>query len=53
MEVQGDLVDPAETLILMRLFGLYDVGRTPAGDPIDAPEKLLEAERRAQAAAEK
>ena len=50
-EVQGDLVDPVETLIMLRLFGLYDVGRTPAGDPIDVPEKLLEAERQAQAAA--
>jgi 3-hydroxyacyl-[acyl-carrier-protein] dehydratase len=50
-EVQGDLVDPAETLIMLRLFGLYDVGRTPAGEPIDVPEKLLAAEREAQAAA--
>ena len=49
-EVKGDLVDPAETLILMRVFGLYDVGRTPEGDPIDVPQKLLDGERRAQEA---
>jgi 3-hydroxyacyl-[acyl-carrier-protein] dehydratase len=50
-EVQGDLVDPAETLIMLRIFGVYDVGRTPDGDVLDVPEKLLDGERRAQAAA--
>jgi 3-hydroxyacyl-[acyl-carrier-protein] dehydratase len=51
-EVQGDLVDPAETLIMLQLFGVYDIGRTPDGKPIDVAEKLLNAEREAQAAAE-
>ncbi len=49
--VEGDLVDPVDTLALMRTFGMYDVGRTPAGEPLDVAEKLLEGERKAQAAA--
>jgi len=49
--VEGDLVDPAETLALMRTFGMYDVGRTPTGEPLDVAEKLLEGERKAQATA--
>jgi 3-hydroxyacyl-[acyl-carrier-protein] dehydratase len=49
-EVKGDLADPAETLAMMRAFGLYDVGRTPSGQPLDPPPKLLDAEQRAQAA---
>jgi 3-hydroxyacyl-[acyl-carrier-protein] dehydratase len=47
----GDLSDPAETLALMRTFGMYDVGRLPSGEPIDVAEKLLEGERATQAAA--
>lgn len=46
--LKGDLVDPAETLALMRILGMYDVGRTPAGGPLDVAEKLLEGERKAQ-----
>lgn len=49
--VDGDLVDPAETLALMRTFGMYDVGRTAAGEPLDVAAKLLQGERKAQAAA--
>jgi 3-hydroxyacyl-[acyl-carrier-protein] dehydratase len=49
-EVEGDLIDPADMLATLRLFGVYDVGRTSAGAPIDVPEKLLEGERKAQAA---
>jgi 3-hydroxyacyl-[acyl-carrier-protein] dehydratase len=49
--VVGDLVDPAEMLALVRTFGMYDVGRTPAGEPLDVAEKLLEGERKAQATA--
>jgi 3-hydroxyacyl-[acyl-carrier-protein] dehydratase len=52
-EVEGDLVDPADMLVTLRIFGVYDVGRTPAGEPIDVPAKLLDAEREAQAAAAK
>jgi 3-hydroxyacyl-[acyl-carrier-protein] dehydratase len=48
--IEGDLSDPAETLALMRTFGMYDVGRTPAGEPLDVAEKLLDGERKAQAA---
>ncbi len=47
--VDGDLVDPVETLALMRTFGMYDVGRLPTGEPLDVAEKLLQAERKAQA----
>ena len=49
--IEGDLVDPAEMLALMRTFGMYDVGRTATGEPLDVAEKLLEGERKAQAAA--
>ncbi len=49
--LEGDLVDPAEMLALLRTFGMYDVGRTPTGEPLDVAEKLLEGERKAQAAA--
>lgn len=49
--VQGDLIDPADMLAMLRVFGMYDVGRTPTGEPLDVAEKLLEGERRAQAAA--
>ena len=51
-DVEGDLIDPADMLATLRLFGLYDVGRTPAGEPLDVAEKLLEGERKAQAAAQ-
>jgi 3-hydroxyacyl-[acyl-carrier-protein] dehydratase len=49
--VEGDLSDPVDTLALMRTFGLYDVGRTSSGEPLDVAEKLREGERMAQAAA--
>jgi 3-hydroxyacyl-[acyl-carrier-protein] dehydratase len=49
--IKGELSDPAETLALMRTYGMYDVGRTPTGEPLDVAEKLLEGERTAQAAA--
>jgi len=50
-EVEGDLIDPADMLVTLRIFGVYDVGRTPSGEPIDIPAKLLDGERKAQAAA--
>jgi 3-hydroxyacyl-[acyl-carrier-protein] dehydratase len=50
-DVEGDLIDPADMLVTLRLFGVYDVGRMPSGEPIDVPAKLLEGERKAQAAA--
>jgi 3-hydroxyacyl-[acyl-carrier-protein] dehydratase len=51
-EVEGDLIDPETMLATIRTFGAYDIGRTPEGEPIEAPEKLLEGERQAQAAAD-
>lgn len=49
-DIEGDLIDPADMLATLRLFGLYDVGRTAAGEPLDVAEKLLDGERKAQAA---
>jgi hypothetical protein len=34
-DVAGDLIDPADMLATLRLFGLYDVGRTSTGEPLD------------------
>ena len=39
-------------LAMLHTFGVYDVGCTPEGKPITTPEKLLEGERQAQAAAD-
>jgi 3-hydroxyacyl-[acyl-carrier-protein] dehydratase len=39
------LFDPATFLSLLRMLGLYDVGRTSAGAPLTIPAHLLEAER--------
>ncbi len=50
-EVEGDLIEPADMLATLRLFGLYEVGRTPSGELLDVAEKLLDGERRDQAAA--
>ncbi len=49
-EVEGDLIPPETMLAMLHTFGVYDVGRTPEGEPIEIPEKLLEGERQAQAA---
>jgi 3-hydroxyacyl-[acyl-carrier-protein] dehydratase len=46
--VAEDLIEPADMLATLRVFGLYDVGRTSSGEPLDVAEKLLEGERRAQ-----
>jgi 3-hydroxyacyl-[acyl-carrier-protein] dehydratase len=51
-EVEGDLIDPADMLAMLRLWGLCRVGRTASGDPLDVAEKLLDGERKAQAAAQ-
>lgn len=50
--VEGDLIDPADMLTMVRIFGMYDVGRTPAGEPLEVAAKLLEGERSAQGSAE-
>lgn len=44
-----DLIDPADMLATLRLFGMYDVARTATGEPLEVAEKLLAGER-AQAA---
>jgi 3-hydroxyacyl-[acyl-carrier-protein] dehydratase len=49
-DVAEDLIDPADMLAMLRLFGMYDVGRTASGEPLDVPEKLQQAEQQAQAA---
>jgi 3-hydroxyacyl-[acyl-carrier-protein] dehydratase len=43
--VKQDLIDPLDTLRALRMFGLYDVGRTADGVRIEPPERLLQAER--------
>jgi 3-hydroxyacyl-[acyl-carrier-protein] dehydratase len=46
---ESNLFNPADTLTMLRLFGLYDVGQNPDGTPIDIAQGLLEAEQRALA----
>ncbi len=50
-EVAEDLIDPADMLATLRVFGMYDVARTASGEPLEVAEKLLEGEQQAQAAA--
>ncbi len=52
-DVEGDLIDPADMLATLRLWRLYDVGRTASGEPLDVAERLLEGERQAQAVVER
>lgn len=46
----GPLFEPDEFVVMMRAFGMYDVGRTTDGKPLDLPAFYAEAERAAQAA---
>jgi len=39
-----DLFYPSQFLTMLRLLRIYDVGRTPEGDPLVVPPHLLEAE---------
>jgi 3-hydroxyacyl-[acyl-carrier-protein] dehydratase len=39
-----DLFYPADFLAILRLLGVYDVGRKPDGTPLEVPPHLLEAE---------
>ena len=41
-----ELIPPADLLKILRLYGLYDVGKTGSGSPLDVPPQLLEAENR-------
>lgn len=47
-QFDGDLFEPAGFLRMLRLFGLFEVGRKPDGSPIEIPAHLLEAEREDQ-----
>ena len=42
-----DLFHPDGFLCMLRLFGVYDVGRKPDGSPIEVPQHLLDAEAKA------
>ncbi len=42
-----DLFYPADLLAILRLLGVYDVGRKPDGSPLEIPAHFLEAEARA------
>ncbi len=46
-----DLFYPADLLAILRLLGLYDVGRKADGSPLDIPPHMLEAEERANGGA--
>ena len=39
------IFDPADFLAMIRTFGLYEVGVDSAGQPLQVPQHLLEAER--------
>ena len=43
----GELFAPADFLAILRLLGLYDVGRKEDGSPLDIPPHLLQAEAEA------
>jgi 3-hydroxyacyl-[acyl-carrier-protein] dehydratase len=45
--VDGELIGPADVLLMLRAYGLYDVGRNEDGTPLQIPERLLCAEREA------
>jgi 3-hydroxyacyl-[acyl-carrier-protein] dehydratase len=41
-----DLIEPADLLRVLRLYGLYGVGVTGDGSPLQVPQRLLDAEER-------
>ena len=45
----GPLFEPVDFVAMCRTFAMYDVGRTPDGQPIAIPAFYAEAERAAQA----
>jgi 3-hydroxyacyl-[acyl-carrier-protein] dehydratase len=45
----GPLFEPGDFLEVLRTFGMYDVGRTADGRPIEPPSYYVEAQRIAQA----
>jgi 3-hydroxyacyl-[acyl-carrier-protein] dehydratase len=46
----GPLFEPVDFVAMVRGFYMYDVGRTPEGQPIEQPAFYADAERAAQAA---
>ncbi len=46
-----DLFYPADFLAILRMLGVYDVGRKPDGTPLEVPPHLLEAEMAANESA--
>ena len=40
-----NLFEPAQVLRILRLFGVYDVGRASDGGPLKIPQYLIDAER--------
>ena len=48
----GPLFEPVDFVAMLRAFHMYDVGRTPEGEPLELPPFYAEAERAAQAAYE-
>jgi 3-hydroxyacyl-[acyl-carrier-protein] dehydratase len=45
----GPLFEPVGFVAMLRAFHMYDVGRTPEGEPIELPKFYADAEREAQA----
>jgi 3-hydroxyacyl-[acyl-carrier-protein] dehydratase len=45
----GPLFEPVEFVAMLRAFHIYDVGRTPEGQPLELPKFYADAEREAQA----
>jgi 3-hydroxyacyl-[acyl-carrier-protein] dehydratase len=45
----GPLFEPVDFVAMIRTFGMYDVGQTADGEPIELPPYYAEAERVAQA----
>jgi len=45
----GPLFEPVGFVAMLRAFHMYDVGRTPDGEPIELPKFYADAERAAQA----
>jgi 3-hydroxyacyl-[acyl-carrier-protein] dehydratase len=48
----GPLFEPVDFVAMLRMFHMYDVGRTSDGQPLELPAFYAEAERAAQAAYE-
>ena len=42
--IAADLIEPAEMLATLRMFGMYDVARKQDGSPLAIPARFLEAE---------